>query len=75
MATLYVMDKIKGDKRIQWELGNKRDVNKAKKLFSQKIKDGFLAVGYKAGEKTGTVIKEFSEQFDRIVLQMPLAGG
>lgn len=75
MPVLHIMTPFDGDKRVKWEKENKKDVKKVKRLFSEKIKDGFLAFGYMAGEKTGKIIKKFDEAFDRILLIPAPAGG
>ena len=75
MPTLFVIDRVKGDKRIQWEEQNKKDIAKAKRLFNQKLKDGWLAFGFKEGEKDGDMLRQFSEEYDRIIMQPPFAGG
>lgn len=75
MHVLEIMHNKLGDKKIFWEEDNKKDISKAEKLFKEKIKDGFMAFGYKAGEKLGKLIRGFDPTFDRIVLTPAPMGG
>jgi hypothetical protein len=75
MGTLHIIDKLYGDKRILWEPENKKDIEKAKKTFEEKIKEGWLAYGYKKGKAIAEQLFEFSTLFERIVLQQPMVGG
>lgn len=75
MAILHILDKQLGDKRIQWEPEDKKDVEKVKQMVQEKIKAGWLVSGFKAGQKVGTLLRGFDKAFDRIVLQEPMVGG
>jgi len=75
VAVLSVLDKLKGDKRVQWDKGNEQDVEKAKKLFDEKKKEGFMAWGYKKGLENPFLLHEFDEDCDRIVMTPPPIGG
>jgi len=75
MAMLHIIDKVHGDKRIQWEPENKKDLKKVEKILKEKLKDGWLAYGYKVGKKIAEQIRKFDPSFDRIVVTPPFAGG
>lgn len=75
MPMFHIVDKLKGDKRIHWEPDNKKDISKVKKLFDQKLKDGYLAYTFDEESKQARQIREFDETADRIVLQPPMGGG
>ena len=74
LAILHIISQ-EGDKRIQWQPDDEKDIAKIKKLIQEKIKDGWLVYGFKAGKKIGTLLRGFDKAFDRIVLQQPFVGG
>lgn len=75
MSVLHIIDKMHGDKRIQWEGDNKKDIGKIKRILREKLKAGWLAYGFKGDDKTGKQLRGFDPSFDRIVLQRPFAAG
>lgn len=75
MPTLHIMDRMHGDKRLQWDVENKKDLKKIEDAFNEKKKEGFLAIAYEAGSKVGKLIHKFDETFDRIVMIPPMTGG
>lgn len=75
MAILHIIDPKLGDKRIQWQPDDKKDISKIKNLIEEKMKAGWLVYGFKAGDKIGKLMRGFDKAFDRIVLQEPFVGG
>ena len=73
MTHLHVMDPRRGDKHIQVE--NDKDLKKAERLFKKKLKEGFMAFGYKAGSRVAHAIRKFDKSFDRIVMGPAFMGG
>ncbi len=65
----------KGDVNISWDSENETEVSAAKKIFDEKIKEGWAAFAEKKLGGKGDRIRTFDPDAERIVLVPPIAGG
>ncbi len=63
-----------GDMRMSWSKDNKDEINAARKMFEEKIKEGWSAFADKDGCK-GEKIKTFDVDTSRIILVPQISGG
>jgi hypothetical protein len=65
-----------GDTKLIWDKANREEVEAAKATFDRLKKKGYLAysVTGKEGAK-GTVLREFDETAERMILAPPMQGG
>jgi hypothetical protein len=65
-----------GDAQVAWDTDNREEVDVARDTFNRLKKKGYLA--YRAdtrGRQTGSQLREFDPEAERIVLVKPLVGG
>jgi len=74
MGTMAIMGK-EGDVKVTWDPDNTKEVEAAKKTFSENIAKGFKAFRMYDGEKKGTELKEFDKYAEKVLFVVPLAGG
>ncbi len=65
----------KGDVNLSWNSENETEVTAAKKIFDEKIKEGWAAFAEKRLGGKGDRIRTFDPDVERIVLVPPIAGG
>ncbi len=65
----------KGDVKLSWSSDNEQEVSAAKKIFDDKIKEGWAAFAEKRLGGKGDRIRTFDPDAERIVLVPPIAGG
>lgn len=65
----------KGDMKVSWNVDNKSEVEAAKKLFDEKMKEKWSAFRDKGLGTKGDKIKIFDKYAERIVLVPPISGG
>jgi hypothetical protein len=81
MADLHVIEKLgskdAGDKHVQWDKDSKRDLEKVRALFEEKLKppNNFIAYGWKKNVPSPFQLFEFDPACDRIVMRPPIIGG
>ena len=76
MAMLHIIDKFYGEKRLIWRADDKESKAKAIEEFKERLKKGWLAFRVNPDDPTkGTMLKEFDENADTIVLTPPVGGG
>ena len=76
MAMLRIMDPMHGDKRIEWSEKDKDSLEKAKKMFNEKVKSKPPWIAFKVlKDKTAKMIKKFDPKAAMIVLTPPVGGG
>jgi hypothetical protein len=65
-----------GDAQVAWDTDNREEVDVARDTFNRLKKKGYLA--YRAdsrGRQTGTQLRDFDPEAERIVMVKPLVGG
>jgi len=73
---LHIIDKFYGDKRLIWRADDKESKAKAIEEFKERLKKGWLAFKVDPDNPgKGTLIKDFDENAEKIVLTPPVAGG
>lgn len=76
MAMLRIIDKLFGDKQLVWRADDKESKNKAMDEFKDRLSKGWLAfIPNKDNPQKGTMIKDFDEKAEKIVMTPPVAGG
>jgi hypothetical protein len=65
----------KGDMKLSWSSDNEQEVAAAKKIFDDKIKEGWAAFAERRLGGKGDKVKTFDSDAERIVLVPPIAGG
>lgn len=76
MATMSVLDKVLGDKKVSWDKGKKHEVDAAKREFDYLVKEqGYFA--YKPGRKgkAGDQVREFDPTLEELILIPQKQGG
>lgn len=75
MGTLAVLDRTKGDAKIDWDPESLEETQQARATFDELRKKGYLA--YKTDErgKRGEQMHFFDPAAKRVVLTPPLVGG
>lgn len=71
---LSAMDET-GDSRIQWDRADPAQVAKARSKFDELRKKGYAAYSVTGSGKRGTVLKDFDENAERIIMHAPMVGG
>ncbi|WP_309493167.1 hypothetical protein [Candidatus Hecatella orcuttiae] len=61
------------NKKVKWSESDPSSVEEAKKIFQEKLKQGWLA--YKRKKHLRKVTTEFDPEADEITLAPPVAGG
>jgi hypothetical protein len=75
MGTMRIMGAT-GDEPVSWDPENPRDVQKAKRIFTKRLKDGYQAYRVeRVAHRTGTPVTEFDPQAGEYLFAMPMAGG
>ncbi len=59
--------------RITWRSGNKKEIDRAEKVFALYMADGWIA--FSDEPKARHQIFEFDPRYERIILMPPLGGG
>ncbi len=65
----------KGDVKLSWDGENETELSAAKKIFDEKIKEGWAAFAEKRLGGRGEKVKYFDPDAERIVLVPPITGG
>lgn len=65
----------KGDIKLSWNECNETEVEAARKLFNDKIKDKWSAFKDRGAGTKGDRITVFDKHAERIVLVPPISGG
>lgn len=74
-GVMHELHAAAGDYEVQWDSDNREEVRRARETF-----DAFRAKGYAAYEATagggqGTIVREFDQELEHIVLVRPNQGG
>lgn len=76
MAMLHIIDKFYGDKRLIWRADDKESKTKAIEEFKERLKKGWLAFKVNIDDPhKGTMLREFDESAEKIIMTPPPAGG
>ncbi len=74
MPELITIDPT-GDTKLIWSPQNDAEVEAARTTFNSLKKKGFIAYAVKPGGEKGTVLSEFDETAEKVILAPPVAGG
>jgi hypothetical protein len=75
MSELAVMDRDKGDNKIEWNPGNKDQVEIARAAFDAAKAKGYLAYTLDESGHRGEVIRRFDPSAERIIMSPQPIGG
>lgn len=72
---LRIMDRIEGDRVVEWDVEVAPTVAECEEMFNAKRAEGYL--GYSMDEKSGKgeMLLTFDPQAEEIVMSMPLVAG
>lgn len=65
----------KGDTKIIWDPDNKDEVKNAKRTFENLLKKGFTAFSVKRDGSRDTLVTDFDEDLEKLILVPRLVGG
>lgn len=74
LGELRVMDGT-GDTKIIWDSTKKDEVAAAKKTYDDLKKKGYMAYAVKRDGEKGTLIHDFDEEAEKIILAPRMVGG
>ncbi len=74
-AGLQTVTAKKGDTKIIWDPDNKEEVNSAKRTFEDLRKKGFTAFSVKKDGSRDTLVTEFDEDLEKLILVPRITGG
>ena len=77
LPILNILDPMLGDKQIVWREDDKKSLEEAQKIFKEKLKDGWLAfkVNMEEPDRRGTLLRDFDEKSEKIIMVPPVQGG
>ena len=74
MSELRVLT-TEGDLKLHWDKDNDEEVDAAEQTFKKYTKKGWTAYKVSRTGGKGTIISEFDEDAERVILIPPLEGG
>lgn len=74
MGQLRVMDR-RGDTATLWDTNNATETDEARKRFDEVIAQGYMAYSVPAAGGTGTLVRTFDPEAERIVMSQRMQGG